>query len=340
VIAGINLFVAAAGFLHCCRAQQNRLALRPCPSSAVAMWTRGRGFARAVVAAVPKMHAREASARARVVRQPPARPLRGTHPVCSVRNASARGLSTVRGVGGAGSVETAGGGGGNFLRSLVLEEAQRKEVETGAPYRVALRFPPEPNGFLHIGHAKSICLNFGLAEELRGMRGGATCFLRFDDTNPASAHQRYADAIMEDVRWLGFEWDGPARFTSDYFPVLHAFAEELIKRGDAYVCSLSRAEMAAMRGTPTQPGRPCRYVLRLFFVVASVFLFSCCCFLSFSPSSPQFIAVDDKQRFLKLTEHRRKEGGKNAEKNRVRTQVPAAAFDGGEPGDFPRHAGQ
>ena len=144
----------------------------------------------------------------------------------------------------------ADGSGSNFLRSKIL-----KDVESGAVSQVSLRFPPEPNGFLHVGHAKSICLNFGLAQEFNDIApDGSTCFLRFDDTNPLTAHQHYADSIMKDVQWLGFQWDGEPKFSSDYFETLHSFAVELIERGDAYVCSLSRDEIIEQRGSPTVPG--------------------------------------------------------------------------------------
>ena len=115
--------------------------------------------------------------------------------------------------------------------------------------RVATRFPPEPNGYLHIGHAKAICLNFGIATE----RGG-TCNLRFDDTNPTKEEVEYVDAIKEDVAWLGFTWHAEL-YASDYFERLYQFAVELIKQGRAYVDSLSADEMRAYRGTLTEPGR-------------------------------------------------------------------------------------
>src|ERR1700741_276128 len=115
--------------------------------------------------------------------------------------------------------------------------------------RVATRFPPEPNGYLHIGHAKSICLNFGVAAE----RGG-TCNLRFDDTNPTKEDIEYVEAIEQDVRWLGFEWDA-LFFASDYFEQLYGLAVELIKMGKAYVDSLSADDIRAYRGTLTEPGR-------------------------------------------------------------------------------------
>ncbi len=120
--------------------------------------------------------------------------------------------------------------------------------------RVVTRFPPEPNGFLHIGHAKSICLNFGLALE-----NGGTCHLRFDDTNPETEDQKYVDAIQRDVRWLGFDWGDKLFHASDYFEKLHDFAVELIRMGKAYVCSLSEDEIREYRGTVTEPGRDSPY---------------------------------------------------------------------------------
>lgn len=115
------------------------------------------------------------------------------------------------------------------------------------------RFPPEPNGYLHIGHAKSICLNFGLAQ-----RYGGKCNLRFDDTNPAKEEQEYVDSIMEDVRWLGFQWDG-LYYASDYFDQLYQWAEQLIIAGKAFVCDLNAEEMRQYRGTLTEPGRNSPY---------------------------------------------------------------------------------
>ena len=132
----------------------------------------------------------------------------------------------------------------DFIRSIVAED-----LATGKHGgRVATRFPPEPNGYLHIGHAKSICLNFGVAEET-----GGTCNLRFDDTNPAKEDVEYVDAIQEDVAWLGFKWDA-LLFASDYFERLYEFAVELIKQGKAYVDSLTADEIRAHRGTLTEPG--------------------------------------------------------------------------------------
>jgi len=133
----------------------------------------------------------------------------------------------------------------NFLRTII-----REDIETGRVSRVVTRFPPEPNGYLHIGHAKSICVNFGLAEEFRGV-----CHLRFDDTNPATEETEYVDAITEDVRWLGFRWDGEVRFASDYFETLYDWARHLVLRRLAYVCELGPEEMREYRGTLTEPGR-------------------------------------------------------------------------------------
>src|SRR3954465_8302911 len=131
----------------------------------------------------------------------------------------------------------------DFIRTIVAGD--REARKHGG--RVAPRFPPEPNGYLHIGHAKSICLNFGVAEE-----NGGTCNLRFDDTNPTKEDVEYVDAIREDVEWLGFRWDS-LLFASDYFERLYQFAVELIRRGQAYVDSLNADEIRAYRGTLTEP---------------------------------------------------------------------------------------
>ena len=137
----------------------------------------------------------------------------------------------------------------DFIRAIVDED-----LATGKHRgRVATRFPPEPNGYLHIGHAKSICLNFGIAEE----RGG-TCNLRFDDTNPTKEDVEYVDAIKEDVAWLGFTWSAEL-YASDYFEQLYQFAVELIRQGKAYVDSLSAEDIRAYRGTLTEPGRNSLY---------------------------------------------------------------------------------
>src|SRR5262245_17541085 len=119
--------------------------------------------------------------------------------------------------------------------------------------RVHTRFPPEPNGYLHIGHAKSICLNFGTALKYAGK-----CNLRFDDTNPSKEDQEYVESIMEDVQWLGFKWDG-LFYASDYFQQLYEWAVQLIKAGKAYVCDLSADEVRKYRGTLTEPGKDSPY---------------------------------------------------------------------------------
>ncbi|BDD01089.1 glutamine--tRNA ligase/YqeY domain fusion protein [Persicobacter psychrovividus] len=133
----------------------------------------------------------------------------------------------------------------NFIESMIEEEI--KEGKHGGV--VHTRFPPEPNGYLHIGHAKSICLNFGLAQQYQ-----AKCNLRFDDTNPSKEDQEYVDAIKEDVQWLGFEWDGEPKYTSDYFDQLYAWAVKMIKNGKAYVDEQSAEEIAKQKGTPTEAG--------------------------------------------------------------------------------------
>ncbi len=134
----------------------------------------------------------------------------------------------------------------NFIHHLIDED--NRTGRFGG--RVHTRFPPEPNGFLHIGHAKSICLNFGLAR-----RYGGLCNLRFDDTNPTREESEYVDAIREDVSWLGFDWSGREFFASDYFDQLHAWAVELIRAGKAYVDDLGADEIREYRGTLTEPGR-------------------------------------------------------------------------------------
>ncbi len=133
----------------------------------------------------------------------------------------------------------------NFLRQIV-----QADLDAGKHAKIVTRFPPEPNGYLHIGHAKSICLNFGLAKEF-----GGDCHLRFDDTNPAKEDQEYIDAIESDVKWLGFQWAGEVRYASNYFHQLHDWAVELIKAGKAFVCDLSSEEMRHYRGSLTEPGK-------------------------------------------------------------------------------------
>ena len=141
--------------------------------------------------------------------------------------------------------ETAGK---DFIREIVEDD-----LATGKHTKIATRFPPEPNGYLHIGHAKSICLNFGVAKEY-----GGTCNLRYDDTNPLKEDVEYVDAIEADVRWLGFDWNGKY-YASDYFGRLYDFAEELIRRGKAFVCDLTADEVRATRGTLTEPGKNSPY---------------------------------------------------------------------------------
>jgi glutaminyl-tRNA synthetase len=139
--------------------------------------------------------------------------------------------------------------GRDFIRDIVEADIAAKRYA-----EIVTRFPPEPNGYLHIGHAKSICLNFGLAQEF-----GGRCHLRFDDTNPTKEEQEYIDAIKRDVHWLGFDWGEHLHFASDYFEQLYAWAEHLIRRGDAYVDDSSIDEMRALRGTLTEPGRNSPY---------------------------------------------------------------------------------
>lgn len=138
----------------------------------------------------------------------------------------------------------------DFLRTKI-----ETDIRTGKyGGRVATRFPPEPNGYLHIGHAKSICLNFGVAEEY-----GGTCNLRYDDTNPDTATQEFVDSMQTDIRWLGFDWEDRLYFASDYFEQFYDWAEQLVRDGRAYVDSSSEAEIRELRGTVTEPGRPGPY---------------------------------------------------------------------------------
>ncbi|NOR14219.1 MAG: glutamine--tRNA ligase, partial [Candidatus Aminicenantes bacterium] len=138
----------------------------------------------------------------------------------------------------------------DFIRTII-EEDIRNQKNDG---RVHTRFPPEPNGYLHIGHAKSICLNFGLAQQYQGL-----CNLRFDDTNPLKEEQEYIDSIKEDVRWLGFDWQDREYYAYDYFEQLYEYALKLIRKGKAYVCDLSADEIRETRGTLTQPGKNSPY---------------------------------------------------------------------------------
>ncbi|NBI12177.1 glutamine--tRNA ligase [[Haemophilus] felis] len=137
----------------------------------------------------------------------------------------------------------------NFIRQIIDED-----LAAGKHQSIHTRFPPEPNGYLHIGHAKSICLNFGLAQDYHGL-----CNLRFDDTNPVKEDVEYVDSIKQDVEWLGFKWEGEPRYASDYFDQLYGYAIELIKKGLAYVCELSPEEMREYRGTLTEPGKNSPY---------------------------------------------------------------------------------
>ena len=137
----------------------------------------------------------------------------------------------------------------NFIRQII-----DKDLESGLHTAIKTRFPPEPNGFLHIGHAKSICLNFGIAGDYQG-----TCNLRFDDTNPAKEDIEYVNSIKNDVSWLGFDWDGEERYSSNYFDQLHGYAVELIEKGLAYVDFSTQEEMRELRGTLTEPGKNSPY---------------------------------------------------------------------------------
>ncbi|MDD4276492.1 MAG: glutamine--tRNA ligase/YqeY domain fusion protein, partial [Candidatus Cloacimonetes bacterium] len=137
----------------------------------------------------------------------------------------------------------------NFIRTIIDED-----LKSGKHEHIITRFPPEPNGYLHIGHAKSICLNFGLARDYQGQ-----CHLRFDDTNPVKEDVEYVDSIMEDVRWLGWDWKEHLYYASDYFDQLYAYAELLITEGKAFVCDLSFDELREYRGTLTEPGKNSPY---------------------------------------------------------------------------------
>lgn len=142
----------------------------------------------------------------------------------------------------------------NFIRNIIAEDLKNNKHDG----RVVTRFPPEPNGYLHIGHAKSICLNFGIA----GEHEGGICNLRFDDTNPSKEDVEYVESIKEDVQWLGFHWDDRLFYASDYFDQLYAYAVQLAKTGKAYVCSLSADEIRENRGTLTMPGKDSPYRTR------------------------------------------------------------------------------
>jgi len=137
----------------------------------------------------------------------------------------------------------------NFIQQII-----NSDLEAGAVKKVITRFPPEPNGYLHIGHAKSICVNFGLAEQY-----GGACNLRFDDTNPEKEDEEYVRAIIEDVRWLGFQWQGEVCYASNYFDQLYSWAQYLVNEGKAYICELEAEEMRHYRGTLTEPGKDSPY---------------------------------------------------------------------------------
>ena len=136
----------------------------------------------------------------------------------------------------------------NFLEEIIEEDLKAAKYK-----QIITRFPPEPNGYLHIGHAKSICLNFGLTKKYPGYTN-----LRFDDTNPVTEETEYVESIKDDVRWLGFEWKNEC-YASDYFSVLYEYALKLIKKGKAYVDDSSSDEIARMKGTPTEPGTESPY---------------------------------------------------------------------------------
>jgi glutaminyl-tRNA synthetase len=141
----------------------------------------------------------------------------------------------------------------NFLRQIIERDLQQGRIQKdgGAKHGIRTRFPPEPNGYLHIGHAKSICLNFGLALDY-----GGVCHLRLDDTNPEKEEQDYVDAIVEAVHWLGFDWGAHYYHAADQFPRLYECAVALVKGGFAYVDEQSAEQISASRGTLTQPGQP------------------------------------------------------------------------------------
>ena len=138
----------------------------------------------------------------------------------------------------------------NFIREIINEDLKTNKHNS----KVHTRFPPEPNGYLHIGHAKAICLNFGLAKDYNGL-----CNLRFDDTNPVKEEVEYVESIEEDIRWLGFDWDDRMYYASDYFDKMYEFAEQLINEGKAYIDSSTADEIKNTRGTPTEPGKESPY---------------------------------------------------------------------------------
>ncbi|MFH1680666.1 MAG: glutamate--tRNA ligase family protein, partial [Candidatus Eisenbacteria bacterium] len=134
----------------------------------------------------------------------------------------------------------------HFIREIIEDD-----LRTGKHERIHTRFPPEPNGYLHIGHAKAICLSFGLAADYPG----GLCNLRFDDTNPIKEEEEFVRSMIEDIRWLGFDWEDRLYYASDYFERLYEWAEDLVRKGKAYVCDLSAEEIREHRGTLTRPGR-------------------------------------------------------------------------------------
>ena len=137
----------------------------------------------------------------------------------------------------------------NFIRNIINDD-----ISSGKHTIIKTRFPPEPNGYLHIGHAKSICLNFGTARDFNGY-----CNLRFDDTNPTKEDIEYVHSIKKDVEWLGFKWDGEVKFSSSYFDIFYQYAEELISKGLSYVCFLSSDEIREYRGTLKKSGKNSPY---------------------------------------------------------------------------------
>jgi glutaminyl-tRNA synthetase len=192
----------------------------------------------------------------------------------------------------------------DFIRTIIAED-----LRTGKHKQVVTRFPPEPNGFLHIGHAKSICLNFGIARE-----NGAVCHLRFDDTNPGKESTEYVEAIQRDVHWLGFDWNGHLYYASDYFDRLHDYAVQLIRMGKAYVCHLDTDQIREQRGTLVEPGRNSPYRersieenLQLFAQMRSGELPEGSCVLraKIDMASPDIIMRDPVlYRILKTSHHR------------------------------------
>jgi len=192
----------------------------------------------------------------------------------------------------------------NFIRAIIAED-----LKAGKHKQVITRFPPEPNGFLHIGHAKSICLNFGIALE-----NNSECHLRFDDTNPSKESTEYVDAIKADIRWLGFDWGQHLHYSSDYFDQLHDFAVQLITLGKAYVCHLSGDEIREQRGTLTEPGKNSPYRNRSIHENLALFVQmkngeidegSCVLRAKIDMTSPNFLMRDPVlYRILKTSHHR------------------------------------